>query len=168
MYTAEEIVVRSTLTPFDLTVVLGEMHARANEIVPIVRGYQHGWPMFARGLFVHHPRAPDRDHIALPHSKEGDAAEEIIVLAHEIGHAENCKYEPDRWVAMDLSMRMMNLKVHPGDMGADQLIQEEMLANVRGQRILKQICPQMIDEFNRQMNMSLLSFIIKLERMRIH
>lgn len=160
MFTASEVEIRNTVSPFDITVALGELHSRARAIVPIERIVMPTW---ARGLFISYPHRPHLNHIALPFGKE--SVEEVIVLAHEIGHAENCKYEPDRWAELSPHQKRVSNGIKPTPDGRALLVEEELLANSRAKAHLNEICPGIVQEFNRQMEMSLLTFILRISRM---
>jgi hypothetical protein len=161
MFTEAEAMIRHSVPPFDVVVTLGELYSRARVIVPVVK--KEWLPPHSRGMFIHHPNTPWLDHIALPQGK--CIAEETMVLAHELGHAENCKLEPERWNVLQIHLKFMCIGIRPLANGIGLLIEEEMLANKRGRLHLQEICPELVTEFDRQMAMSLHAFIIRISRM---
>jgi hypothetical protein len=161
MFTAQEAMIKHSVPPFDVMVTLGELYSRARRITNVIRSSNLPW--HARGTFTQNVRDQSLNCITLAPGKE--AAEEVIILAHELGHAENCKYEPARWNALQGTLQHMALGYRP-PYGFGLLIEEEILANDRGRRHLQEICPSIVDEFNRQMQMSLLALVTRLGSMR--
>lgn len=156
MFTIEEARIRNSVPPFNVIVTLGELYARARRITRIVKNANMPW--YARGTFTHNSRDPENDRIDIASGKE--SLEEVIILAHELGHAENCRYEPYRWAALQDSLIYMSRGFRPPN-GIGLVLEEEVLANDRGRKHLLEICPEIVDEFDRQMKMSLLAFVMR-------
>jgi len=161
MFTVEESLIKHSVPPFNVIVTLGELYTRARRITNVVKNSK-ALPKWARGTFTHNPRDPGLDCINIATGRE--SAEEVIILAHELGHAENCRYEPDRWNDLQQSLHYIAYGVRPPN-GVGLLIEEEVLANNRGRQHLEEICPELVEEFNRQMQISLFAFVMRLGRL---
>lgn len=134
------------------------MMERAESIVPVVRQT----PMYgARGIFTFFPERPDLNHIVLPPGV--DKTEERIVLAHELGHAENSINEPERWTTLvpELSRwrvdgRRPNIKV---------ILDEEKRANARGRFHISELHPELLPRYDDEMEKALETIQHQLERL---
>lgn len=95
-----------------------------------------------------HPERPDLDHIELPPGI--GEIEERIVLAHELGHAENSRNERDRWMELIPELeswyvfgrRPKNIKV---------ILDEEKRANARGRFHISELHPELLGYYDDQM-----------------
>lgn len=124
---------------------------RATSIVPIVRETP---PYGARATFSFYPMAPHLDRIVIPPGV--NQTEEIITLAHELGHAENSRFERDRWAKIIpeiIRWRVENRRPE----NVNLLIEEEVRANARGRVHVKELHPDFLPLYDHEMEWALVS-----------
>lgn len=165
MFSKEELVVR-TDTPIAMVHYgIAELIRRAELYNPVIYTelVKNGGtlPNYARGALMTYPRAPERNHILI--MKGLSAHEELIVLAHELGHADNFRYEPERWHRLQSSLKFVAIGIRPPDVMP--ILEEEVAANERGRTHLIDVCPHIVEEFDRQMSLALMMQCIRLESM---
>lgn len=133
-----------------LNLALGMLWERAIRMVPVWKS--HSIPYNASGVYMHFAWAPDRDHILI---RDGSPAHfEIVILAHELGHAENCRQEAERF---KLAMRQVDiwrvLKDNPTE--PNLIVEEEVAANRRGRVHIEELIPELLPTYDLAMDISL-------------
>ena len=120
------------------------MMERAESLVPVLRAKP---PYGARGSFSFDPIFPHLDHIILPPNI--NEIEENIVLAHEIGHVENSRFERERW--MKTIPEIMQWRFMGKRPDIDIIIEEERRANERGAVHIRELRPDLIELYAYEM-----------------
>ncbi len=130
---------------------LEQMYMYIETSVPVYRTTQ--MPPNASGALVNHMGQPWKDYIlvqaALPPYLE------LIVLAHELGHLENSRFERDRFsLAMIANLMYKRYGSAPSMMG-ELIVEEEMIANRRGRLHIQDLCPDLTIDYDLAMETAL-------------
>ena len=126
-----------------------QMYSYIEASVPIHKTAK--MPRNASGALVNHLSRPWEDYIII--RDDLPPYLELIVLAHELGHLENSRFDRSRFSVAMLANLMW--KQHGTDYLSDLIVEEEMIANRRGRLHIQELLPDLTIDYDLAMETAL-------------